>query len=26
MPEIIALPVIAANQDYSDWIKEVTKG
>lgn len=26
IPEIIALPIKAANQSYSDWIKEVTSG
>lgn len=24
VPEIIALPVVAASQAYSDWVKEVT--
>jgi periplasmic divalent cation tolerance protein len=25
VPEILALPVISTNKDYSDWIKEVTR-
>lgn len=25
VPEIIALPVVAASQNYSDWIKEATR-
>lgn len=24
VPEIIALPIVAASQAYSDWVKEVT--
>jgi len=25
VPEIIALPIVAGNQNYFDWIKEVTR-